>query len=208
MGKVVTSIATDSSRPQSEDRVEIRISGDQVLIALADGAGGHAGGADAAEYAVQAMLGFQGQQDPAGWVSCLAEVDRQLSLNGQGGETTAVVALVTERHVYGASVGDSGAWFVRSDGIQNLTQRQQRKPLLGSGVAVPVLFQAEAGSGVLLVASDGLLKYASADRIGQGVRTTPLELASKALIDLVRLRSGALQDDVAVALCGFSARDS
>ena len=43
----------------------------------------------------------------------------------------------------------------------------------------------------LLIASDGLLKYASQERIRAVAQAGPLEVAAKALIDAVRLRSVA-----------------
>jgi PPM family protein phosphatase len=201
MSRLVTSIGADSSRLNSEDRVEIRDQGDRVVIALADGAGGQSGGARAAEFAVQSILRHVPILDPAAWVSCLAEIDRQLLEDGHGGETTAVAAVITADVVVGASVGDSGAWFIGAGGYENLTAHQQRKPLLGSGVAVPVLFQFGVAEGTLLIATDGLLKYTSAETICEKVRWSTLENAPRILIDLVRLKSGALQDDVAVALC-------
>ncbi|HVE40890.1 MAG TPA: serine/threonine protein phosphatase [Planctomycetota bacterium] len=171
-----------------------------VLIALADGAGGSAGGAEAAELAVRTILESDAGPDPAAWVMCLAEVDRRLYEAG-GGETTAVAVFISPDCVVGASVGDSGAWIVYPSRHENLTGRQQRKPLLGSGVAVPVLFEYREEGGVVLAATDGLLKYTSPEKICEVICRTERELAPGSLIDLVRLRSGSLQDDVAVALC-------
>jgi len=201
MKRLTTSVGTDSPQRNSEDRVEIRELDDQLLIALADGAGGRAGGAAAAEFAVRSILKADPVLDPAAWVMCLAEIDRQLSGDPSGGETTAVVVLISPKSIVGASVGDSGAWFVDAAGVENLTARQQRKPLLGSGVAVPVMFRHDGPGGIVLAATDGLLKYTSAEKICDVIRRTSLELAPGALIDLVRLKSGALQDDVAVAVC-------
>ena len=76
-----------------------------------------------------------------------------------------------------------------------------RKPLLGSGEAVPVAFEAVLGDATLLLATDGLLKYAHRDRITALARGPDLEVAVHALTNLPRLRSGALPDDVAVILC-------
>jgi PPM family protein phosphatase len=195
-----TSIGRDSSRPNSEDRVEIQQRGTGVLIALADGAGGSGGGAEAADLAVRSILETNAGTDPAAWVMCLAEVDRKLSQAG-GGETTAVAVFVSPESVVGASVGDSGAWIIHSTAYENLSSRQQRKPLLGSGMAVPVLFQYRGGAGIVLAATDGLLKYTSGEKICEVIHRTNLDLAPAALIDLVRLMSGSLQDDVALALC-------
>jgi serine/threonine protein phosphatase PrpC len=109
----------------------------------------------------------------------------------------------------GASAGDSEAGRIGVDGTlaEDLTRRQRRLRL-GTGAAEPVWFEAAhplAPGQTLLVASDGLFKYADATRIIQTVADAataePLEPVARRLINLVRLRSGALPDDVAVVLC-------
>lgn len=201
MTTFATAVLRDSYRLNSEDHVEIRRFGDRVLIALADGAGGRPNGGPSAELAVRAILERQPSLDPADWVACLAEIDRRIEAGGGGGETTAVAVVVASDTIVGASVGDSGAWFVRDGECVDLTQRQQRKPCLGSGVAIPRMFRTGPGPGTLLVASDGLLKYTSREKIEQTLRQAAIDTAPRLLVDLVRLRSGALQDDVAIALC-------
>jgi hypothetical protein len=81
-----------------------------------------------------------------------------------------------------------------------LTQHQFRKPLVGNGEAYPVPFGPVAVEGRLLVASDGLFKFAPRAELARRALEGPLEEAVHGLIDSVRLRSGGLQDDVAVAL--------
>jgi hypothetical protein len=152
------------------DRAAVVPFADGVLLAVADGSGR----ADAADRVIRALV------PGADFVMTLTRLDREL---GDATWTTAVIAEVRGGRVRGASVGDSGAW-----------------PLLGSGEAHPVEFEAEL-RGTLLLASDGLFKYAGrADiaRIGTG---PDLKVAAAELIASVRLRSGGLQDDVAVVLC-------
>jgi hypothetical protein len=95
-------------------------------------------------------------------------------------------------------VGDSEAWLIE-DGVV-LTEGQQRKPLLGTGAAKPVAFEAKL-AGTLLVASDGLFKYARKADILAHARLERLDDAIHALTDAVRLPSGQLQDDVAIVAC-------
>lgn len=165
------------------------------MFVVADGAGGTGGGAEAAEAAI-AAVGTSAIGDAQGWVQSLGRVDREIKL----GETTAVVCSVIGDVIVGASVGDSGAWRIEGGAIDDLTDAQRRKPLLGSGRAVAVPFTARLGAGTLLLASDGLLKYASAERIAACVGGADLDAVARELVDLVRLRSGALPDDVAVLL--------
>ncbi len=86
------------------------------------------------------------------------------------------------------------------DEYRDLTGNQRRRPFIGQGTAWPQTFQSEA-SGILLVASDGLFKYASPEDICAAVRRNVLEDAVERLINLVRLRSGSLWDDVSLILC-------
>lgn len=180
---------------QGQDRAAVVVADGRRQVVLADGAGGLAGGEVAADVVV---VGAGGRTDV---VPCLYELDEVLARDPRAGETTAVVVLVEGGRVVGASVGDSGAWWITGDRVVDLTEHQVRKPLLGSGEASIVPFEVSVGSGVLLVASDGLLKYATEARIAEVVRRSDdLDQRARALVELVRLRSGAFPDDVGVVL--------
>jgi serine/threonine protein phosphatase PrpC len=106
---------------------------------------------------------------------------------------------VTEATIYGASVGDSGVWVIREGGYLDLTERQSRKPFIGSGSAWPVAFEYKStGKEALLLATDGLLKYASPERIIAVCQSPETSEVPRRLIELVRYPSGALPDDVTV----------
>lgn len=102
--------------------------------------------------------------------------------------------------LWGASVGDSGALLVTPDGPIELTAAQSRKPLAGSGACRPAIIPRQPLSRRLLVATDGLLKYTSLATINALARTGDVKSAVEALIQAAALRSGNLQDDVAVVL--------
>ncbi|WP_437821327.1 protein phosphatase 2C domain-containing protein [Sorangium sp. So ce1078] len=186
----------------NEDRIEVSCRGDRWTIAVADGAGGLAGGAAAARSAAIAMvaLGAEMELDPDGWCQRLRELDRELEVDRRCGETTLVVVQVSDGELWGASVGDSGALLVGPGGLVELTAAQRRKPLVGSGSCTPVAIGRRALSGRLLVATDGLLKYAPLTTINALARSGDLREAVEALILAVTLPSGNLQDDVAVVL--------
>jgi len=106
----------------------------------------------------------------------------------------------------GASVGDSGAWLVGPTTVLDLTGQQNRKPLVGSGEAEPVVFGPTTfRTGRLLVASDGLFKCARRSEIQRRAITGALEDSALALVEAVRLRSGRFQDDVAIVLAETAA---
>jgi len=100
----------------------------------------------------------------------------------------------------GASAGDCGAWLIH-EGLDDLTDQQVRKPLVGSGSAMPVPFRKSIGSGTLLLASDGLFKYVRQKDITNLSLREDLDAAAQELTELPRLRSGEIPDDVAVILC-------
>lgn len=188
-----------------QDRCCIVTLQDACAIVVADGAGGTSGGREAAETVVQrlrALFDARRVAAPAELAAELSAIDSALRDRGQ---TTAVVVVLERARLFGASVGDSGAWWLTAGGHADLTGRQQRKPLLGSGAARPVMFEQPASAGTLLVATDGLLKYAPAATICALARGPRLAEAARGLLESVRLRSGKLQDDVAVVLARSAA---
>ena len=137
---------------------------------------------------------------PRDWSALLFELDRDAKRLGHG-QSTAVVISIRGGVLSGASAGDSGAWLVQNGDAIDLTEGQSRKPLVGAGCRPWHIPRQLLGDGTLLVASDGLLHYAPRAAIIRLVSGEDLPTAARALVDLVRLPSGGLQDDVAVVLC-------
>ncbi|MBS0367529.1 MAG: SpoIIE family protein phosphatase [Proteobacteria bacterium] len=177
-----------------EDRVLLEQHDGRTLAIVCDGAGNGGQGGRAADLAI-AELKRMWQAGFVDWVRALRSVDQLLKSQAQGGETTCVAVQISDDGEFrGASVGDSGAWMLRATGaVQDLTAQQDRARL-GSGQAYPNPFKAQL-MGRLVLASDGLLKYARSSDLrrcaARGV---------DALVDSVRLKSGSLPDDVAVIL--------
>ena len=173
--------------------------GSGYLVAVADGAGGTGNGAAAAERLIAALTKLATGAASTDWFGALCAIDDELSASG--GQTTGIVAFVDRDRIIGASVGDSEAWLISPDGkVTDLTARQRRRPLLGSGEALPVQFDAELGDARLLVASDGLFKYATVEQICAIAIQGSVVEAANVLVNSVRLPSGALQDDVGVVM--------
>ncbi|MDB6016243.1 MAG: hypothetical protein JWR19_732 [Pedosphaera sp.] len=200
-----TAMMLERGSHELQDRAEIIALPDGGLVlVVADGAGGRSGGAEAAEKVIEMVREFTATRvsfEDEAFCELLKSVDRAIETNPGAGETTAVVACVSADGIMGASVGDSGAWLIGEHGCENLTRLQQRKPFLGTGMAMPVAFKAGKLSGTLLLASDGLLKYTSQENICKAVTQNNLNTVAKALIDLVRHPSGSLPDDVCVVVC-------
>ena len=180
-----------------QDRAIVVPLGGGYLLAVADGAGGTAGGAKAAEFALRSVHDVGDRTSD--WAGELRRIDRELAARSGSGETTVVVAYLGAAGIDGASVGDSSAWLIHEDdACIDLTSAQVRKPLVGSGLAVPVSFSSRQPYSRVLLGSDGLFKYLSPAKICELSRLSPLEEAADALVNAVRLPSGGLQDDVAV----------
>lgn len=178
-----------------------------LVVVVADGAGGIAGGSSAAETVISAVAAAVAAPTPelwtpAFWVEVLHEADAGMASKGVGGESTAVVVALGQE-IVGASVGDSVAWLLGSSGLVDLTAQQRRKPLMGSGSAVPTAFGSIARTDAVVVASDGFSKYAARARVSVAATDREPVQAVEALVDLARTRSGALQDDLSLV---FSCR--
>lgn len=118
-------------RPDNQDRYLVReLPGDGLLLAVADGMGGQAGGGVAAQMAVEALQGLDPEQaasraglkrlftDTCRQILCKAEANPELE--GMGTTLTAV-------HVQGgratwAHVGDSRLYLWRAGSIRQISQ--------------------------------------------------------------------------------------
>jgi serine/threonine protein phosphatase PrpC len=194
--------ATASFREKTEDRTLVLPVGEHWVVGIADGSGGMAGAAKAAEIFVAGLRRLVDSRavnldDPSVWVALLKTLDDEIELHPLAGETTAIALAVTPTSVVGASAGDSRAWLF-TDRSYELTKDQARKPRLGTGRAVPKPFTAQA-RGTLVAGTDGLFDYAAIDDI-RAIALAGAQDAADALVQLPRARSRALPDDVAVVI--------
>ena len=185
-----------------QDRAEIFHCGPNLVLVVADGAGGMSGGAEAAEFVLNGIKKQIASVDlnSEALNKLLISLDQEMASIAAFGETTCVIAIVSDNGVVGSSVGDSGSFVFSKASVDNLTAGQIRKPFLGSGRANPAGFTRKQLDGTLLVASDGLLKYTSTEKVAATILAADLEVAANKLVDLVRYQSGALPDDISVLL--------
>jgi protein phosphatase len=127
--------------------------GPAALLVVADGIGGHAGGAVASGLAAESLkehflLRLKDAADPPSWLALLGEsfqkanekifekISEDLRLTGMG--TTLVAAVATRDKAYVANIGDSRAYLVRGEEIIRVTQdhswvaEQQRLNIMSS----------------------------------------------------------------------------
>lgn len=191
---------TLAGNPELQDRLEIFNHGNRISIALADGAGGISGAVEAAEAWIKLVSeNLASLNSPADCHSLLLRADQEIANDPVAGETTALVLAIDHEQIFGASAGDSEVYLFNESRAHNLTRGQHRKPFMGSGAADPVPLRFASPRGVLIAATDGLWKYTSLDRIQAELKNPEPEMLPDRLANLVRLRSGSLQDDIAIA---------
>ncbi len=179
-----------------QDHAVVFERGGGAVIVLADGAGGTRAGGIAAQAVVDAVGAAPSGTD---FGELLEVLDADVTRRGRG-HTTAIVIALDEHGISGCGVGDSGAWLVGDDVI-DLCAGQLRKPFVGDGCFPFSIAAGPIGAATLLVGSDGLFNYAPRSEIVRIARLPDLVAAARSLIELVRMPSGGLQDDVSVVLC-------
>lgn len=177
------------------------------LCALSDGQGGRAGGAAAAQAAVRSTLEaassepVKGLRQSQSWCRILSKADEAVRDDAAAGYATLIGLYVTDEGVYGASCGDSAALLFQQEQVNILTEGQHKNPPIGSGGARPVGFTAKlVPPWKLLVASDGIWKYAGWDVVISLMKTLSGESLMSALHDAAALPNGKLQDDTSIIL--------
>ena len=193
-----TAFITEGYQSACQDKVRVLKTSESLVIVIADGAGGSMDGGGAATTVVNRVESLATTtRTIASWCDALKQIDLEIG----AGESTAIVVEVNEGGIIGASVGDSRAWIVRYQQIVDLTANQYRKPLLGSGEASPVGFSHGPLDGLLIVATDGFCNYVKRPALFTTVEDVELSVMPKRFIDLVRLPSGKLWDDVGIVVC-------
>lgn len=195
--QIETTTLTERYRSRCEDRVSVINDGDRTVIIVADGAGGVGSGDLAAESVIHEVTsGYSEIHSADDWTNLLRQIDSRIS----AGESTAVVVDIRPYGIAGASVGDSQAWIIKDGRIENLTADQVRKPLLGSGQTTPVGFTHPPLDGLMIVATDGFCDYAKPNDVIRLASESDYYEISRKCIDLVRLPSGDLWDDIGIVV--------
>jgi serine/threonine protein phosphatase PrpC len=193
-----TTSVTVACRQRCEDRVKVIELDGGVVIVVADGAGGSSAGAEAADTVIREVSARASlEHDQETWCQILRQADHRIG----AGEATCVVVARSTRGLAGASVGDSRAWLLDASGLNDLTKGQHRKPLLGSGEARPVGFAASPSHDLLLVCTDGFSNYVRREALLREVLWIDFAVLARKLVEMVRLPSGDLWDDIGIVAC-------
>jgi serine/threonine protein phosphatase PrpC len=193
-----TTFATVAYQRRCDDRVKVIDFDEGVVVVVADGAGGTSAGGQAADTVIREITSAASlEHDAASWCEILRQTDHRVGV----GESTCVIVARSPRGIVGASVGDSRAWLLENDDLNDLTRNQVRKPLLGTGEARPVGFTHPASPGLMLVCTDGFSNYVRRETLLREILWIDFAVLARKLIEMVRLPSGEWWDDIGIVAC-------
>lgn len=208
----VASFTERGPHPHNDDAFAVdRHPGDPAawLCFLADGQGGRAGGARAAQLACTAGLDVAAQTTPRRllsprvWRRIARRVDAAVARDPHAGLTTFVGVFVHGGRLVGVSNGDS-ALVVRSGGapVRELTAGQSKNPPMGSGNAALTPFAATLYEPWSVVAmSDGVWHGSGRPAMLDRVATRRGEALIGALTDAARAAGhGRFPDDITIVV--------
>lgn len=237
---MVSAGLTDVGRKRNHNEDSFLIDDELKLYVVADGMGGHAGGGTASRIAVETIdreLRSSRQSSDSPFLSAaplqespLPEIIRNAvesacmaifnaaqedpRLAGMG--TTVIALLVKDEHAFFAHVGDSRAYLIRGDLIQQISEDHSlvneqikagmitpeeakhsrykniitRSVGFEEDVQVDVMGLLLEPGDVFVLCSDGLANMVDDEELREIVRRTPLEETPKKLVELANERGG------------------
>jgi hypothetical protein len=179
------------------------------LCFLADGQGGQAGGARAAQLVCRTALEAAQRTPrwklaaPSTWATLLRAADEAVAADQEAGFTTLVGFCVTESSLAGASCGDSAVLVaVAGERPREVTAGQHKNPPVGSGAAPFTSFGAAlSGPRTWLARTDGDWKSAGWDRSAPALSVERGQRLIERIQGFARLGgSGRFADDFTLVL--------
>lgn len=207
---------TGNVREDNEDRFVVREGHGMLLLAVADGVGGSAGGEIAANAAVVELADrFFGAGPGRSLEDRLGDAIRDANTavlraaeasGNASAATTLVAAVIAGPRVVIANLGDSRAYLVRDATTRQLTEDHQGDTthsitrFVGDprGVQPDVFVDDLRAGDRLVLCSDGLTRHVEPDEIARLVSGAEPQRAADALVDLALSRGG--EDNVTVVL--------
>jgi serine/threonine protein phosphatase PrpC len=171
------------------------------VACIADGAGGVASGAEAADIVLQCAQEFA-EGSFASVYDALAAAEQRIS--AIGAMSTAVICVIEHGGVHGAYCGDSKAWLRNGKELFELTDRSHipwKSALLGDG-SIPTSFSAStiAPGARLVLATDGAWKYCRWNDFERMVCGVELTQCGEQILSNVRLPNGSYVDDATLLI--------
>lgn len=208
-------------REGNEDRWLIRRGRGAMLLAVADGVGGSAGGERASGWTVETLAErFYAALADQGVRSSLAAairdandvVVRSAAERGERSASTLVAAALRGREATIANVGDSRAYLVRRGSARQLTtdhagsRSNEITRFVGDerGIQADIFVETIRAGDRLVLCSDGLTRHVSDAEIAAAVTRGRPARAASVLVDLANERGG--EDNITVVV--YQARPS
>ncbi|OLB88019.1 MAG: hypothetical protein AUI15_28485 [Actinobacteria bacterium 13_2_20CM_2_66_6] len=186
-------------RENNEDRYLVREGRNTMLLAVADGVGGEAGGEMASAAAIDALAAaIRGAND--------AVLGAAGESGQKGAASTLVAAAIDGTSAFIGNLGDSRAYLLRDGDIRMVTAdhagdyQSSITRFVGDprGVQPDVFVETLRPGDRLLLCSDGLTRHVPDADIASTVRSRDLGSAVSALVDLAKSRGG--EDNITVVL--------
>lgn len=205
-------------RAENQDAWLVRESPAGLLLAVADGMGGHPNGAWAARYAVDELASAVGAQaSPPDLAAAVAALNSRLRdaaarLGTPGAGTTLTAALLADGVLRWVSAGDSRLYALDAGALRQVTRDHNLAAEPGghpglaniltrclgmAGALEPDAGELAAPEGLLL-ATDGLYHLVAAETLADALRSPDLESAASILVDLANDAGGP--DNITVVL--------
>lgn len=206
-------------RENNEDRWLVRDQRGVVLLAVADGVGGVAGGEHASAAAIDTLSrrfyeALATQDVRASLAAAVRDANdavvRAAGDRGEASASTLVAAAVRKREATVANLGDSRAYLVRGSAARQLTtDHSGARPneitrFVGDerGVQPDVFVEPLRAGDRLVLCSDGLTRHVADDEIAARVAKADPSAAANVLVELANERGG--EDNVTVVVYAAS----
>jgi len=202
-------------RENNEDSWLVRDQRGVMLIAVADGVGGVAGGEQASAAAIDTLArrfyeALATQDLRASLAAAIREANdsvvRAAAGRGESSATTLVVAAIRKGEATIANVGDSRAYLVRGTTARQLTtdhagaRPNEITRFVGDerGIQPDVFVESLRAGDRLVLCSDGLTRHVADEEIAAGSARAEPAQAAGLLVDLANERGG--EDNVTVVI--------
>ncbi len=171
---------------------------DDTYFILADGASGNISPSEPSNSFVNFLSEKLTFGVPESYVGLIRDGERNFLFEGVYGETTGVVFEINNKKIKGSSVGDSEVWLYREGELTEITEKQNRRPRIGSFGPfdiTPVMFEMELKENDIIIAgTDGLFNFVPSQKIKEIIESKNFNVINSCMLKEAMV-DGKLEDD-------------